>query len=276
VLWPIAITFLAGAAAGGLGAMLGIGGAILLIPVLNVALSVPLFPSQSASLVTVVGTSMSVSSAPESRRLVNGRLAMVLLTCSVGGALTGVHALTRVISERDAELVFGSTAFLIALVMFARLDRRNVLAGDLVDPGPLGGRFTDSDTGREVAYRVRRLPVALGGSFVAGIVSSIAGVGGGIVIVPLLNSLCGVPLRAAAATSSFMIGVTAVPGIIGHYQLGHFTRAELAAAAVLGVLTGTRTGLWLSHRAAVRHLKVIMAVLLMLVGGYYVLVGRAA
>ena len=276
VLWSIAITVLAGAAAGGLGAMLGIGGAIFLIPVLNVGLSVPLFPSQSVSLVTVVGTSMSVSAAPESRRLVNGRLAMVLLICSVGGALTGVHALTRLVSERDAERVFGITALAIAAVMLMRLDRRNVLAVGEVDVGALGGRFTDSDSGRDVTYRVRRLPIALGGSFVAGVISSIAGVGGGIVIVPLLNSLCGVPLRAAAATSSFMIGVTAVPGIIGHYQLGHFTRPELAAAAVLGVLAGTRSGLWLSHRAPVRSLKLFMAALLLLVGGFYLFAGRAA
>jgi uncharacterized membrane protein YfcA len=276
VLWPIAITFLAGAAAGSLGAMLGIGGAILLIPVLNVALSVPLFPAQGASLVTVVGTSMSVSSASESRRLVNGRLAMVLLMCSVGGALTGVHALTSVISERDAERVFGVTALLISGLMLARIDRRNVITREGVDIGALGGRFFDADTARDVVYRVRRLPVAFGGAFAAGVVSSIAGVGGGIVIVPLLNSLCGVPLRAAAATSSFMIGVTAVPGIIGHYHLGHFTRTELAAAAVLGVLAGTRTGIWLSHRAAVLHLKAIMAVLLLIVGGFYLFFGRAA
>ena len=87
----------------------------------------------------------------------------------------------------------------------------------------------------------------------------------------MLNSWCGGPLRAAAATSAFIIGITGVPGIIGHYQAGHLTLPTLAAASVLGVLVGTRGGLWLSTHAPVKTMKILLAVILAVVGGWYLL-----
>ena len=74
-----------------------------------------------------------------------------------------------------------------------------------------------------MTYRVKRLPLALAASFVAGNVSSLLGIGGGFIKVPVLNAWCGVPLRAAAATSAFMIGVTATAGAVIYY--GHGARA---------------------------------------------------
>ena len=82
-----------------------------------------------------------------------------------------------------------------------------------------------------MTYRVKRLPLALAASFVAGNVSSLLGIGGGIIKVPVLNAWCGIPLRAAAATSAFMIGVTATAGAIIYYGTGQLVPA-LAAAAV--------------------------------------------
>ena len=92
-----------------------------------------------------------------------------------------------------------------------------------------------------VTYRVKRLPLALVASFVAGNVSSLLGIGGGIIKVPVLNAWCGVPLRAAAATSAFMIGVTATAGAMIYYGHGQLVPA-LAAAAVLGVQVGSWGG----------------------------------
>ena len=99
-------------------------------------------------------------------------------------------------------------ALSVAFVMLGRINRRNILASS-VDPGRLGGAFYDAESGSMVSYRIKRLPVALGASFVAGNVSSLLGLGGGIIKVPVLNAWCGMPMRAAAATSAFMIGVTA-------------------------------------------------------------------
>src|SRR4029434_5333101 len=89
-----------------------------------------------------------------------------------------------------------------------------------VTPAGVGGRYHEEEGGGTVTYRVKRLPVAIVASFVAGNVSSLLGIGGGIIKVPVLNAWCGVPLRAAAATSALMIGVTATGGAIIYYARG--------------------------------------------------------
>lgn len=269
------VTMAAGAAAGALGSVLGLGGGVFLVPVLDRIIGLPFLTAATVSLCSVIGTSTSVSMLAASRQLLNLRLGVTLLVASVLGASLSARALAYgLITTGTSERVFGATALLIAGVMFSRLDRRNVIADPGVSTGVLGGRFHETESGGVVSYRLRRLPVALASAGVAGVVSTVAGVGGGILIVPALNSWCGVPLRAAAATSAFMIGVTAVPGVVGHYRLGHLTNLELVAAAVLGVLAGTRGGMWLSGRLPVRWLKILMAAILGLVGIEYLFISR--
>jgi uncharacterized membrane protein YfcA len=132
------------------------------------------------------------------------------------------------------------------------------------DPGALGGRYHEEESGGTVTYRVRRLPLAIVTSFVAGNVSSLLGIGGGVIKVPVLNAWCGVPLRAAAATSAFMIGVTATAGAVIYFGHGQLI-PSLAAAAVLGVQLGSWGGLRFGARAPVKWLKLLMAGVLAIV-----------
>ena len=101
-------------------------------------------------------------------------------------------------------------------------------------------------------------------SFAAGNLSSLLGIGGGVIKVPVLNAWCGVPLRAAAATSAFMIGVTATAGAVIYYGHGQLVPI-LAAAAVLGVQLGTWAGLRFGARTSAKWLKLLMAVILLAV-----------
>jgi uncharacterized protein len=102
-------------------------------------------------------------------------------------------------------------------------------------------------------------------SFVAGSVSSLLGVGGGILKVPALNVWCGVPMRAAAATSAFMIGVTATAGAVIYYGRGDIV-PWMAASTVLGVLAGSRAGFAVGERARAKWLKLLLAAILTTVG----------
>jgi uncharacterized membrane protein YfcA len=129
------------------------------------------------------------------------------------------------------------------------------------DPGRLGGRFHETESGGVVTYRIKRLPLALIASFVAGNVSSLLGLGGGIVKVPVLNAWCGMPVRAAAATSAFMIGVTAAGGAIIYFGRGDL-QPLVAAPAVLGVQLGSWAGLRLAHHAPARWLKLLLVAVL--------------
>jgi uncharacterized membrane protein YfcA len=262
----LAVVMAAGGIAGCMGALLGLGGGVFLVPFLNVVLGLPFKVAAAISLMTVIATSSTVSGASTGRNLINLRLGMVLEVASAaGGVMAGITL--HYVPERLLFLGFAVVAVAIAAIMMTRLDKRNVLPAG-VDPGLLGGAFYDEESGREVVYRVRRLPLALAASFVAGNVSGFLGIGGGILKVPVLNAWCGVPMRAAAATSALMIGVTAVASAPIHFANGYIV-APLAAAAVLGVLLGSRAGMWFGGRARTKWLKVLMIVVLVAVAGIY-------
>jgi uncharacterized membrane protein YfcA len=259
----LTLIFLAGAMAGSLGALLGIGGGVFLVPFLTLALGIDSRYAIPISLTTVIATSTAVSAGTAGRQLINLRLGMVLEVATAAGGLLG--GLTfDLIPERTLFLMFGVVTAFSGVMMLGRLNKRNVILDPTVDPGRLGGRYHEEESGGTVVYRLRRFPVAVLASFVAGNVSSILGIGGGIIKVPVLNAWCGVPLRAAAATSAFMIGVTATAGVVIHYGAGRLVPG-LAAAAVLGVRAGSAAGFHFGGRARAQWLKLLLAVVLFVV-----------
>jgi uncharacterized membrane protein YfcA len=204
-----------------------------------------------------------VSGGHTGDQLINLRFGMALEVATVAGGLLG-GLTAQLLAETTLQRLFGLIAVVIALVMLGRLNRRNVILDSHVDPGRLGGRFHDAESGGTVTYRIKRLPVALLASFAAGNLSSLLGIGGGVIKVPVLNACCGVPLRAAAATSALMIGVTATTGAIIYYGRGDLSPLA-AAPAVLGVQLGSRLGLLIGERTSARWLKIIMAGVLLIV-----------
>jgi len=256
------IIFAAGTAAGSLGALLGLGGGIFLVPFLNLGLNFPIAAAAAISLTTVIATSSSVSAARAGKQLINMRLGMVLEVATAGGSLLG-GVTAQMLAQTTVQKLFGASSAVVAVIMLSRLGRRNVLDPS-VEPGLLGGRYYEDESGGMVTYRVKRLPVALIASFIAGNLSSLLGIGGGFVKVPVLNAWCGVPLRAAAATSAFMIGVTATAGAVIYYGHGQLN-AAFAAAAVLGVQLGSWGGMRFGERASAKWLKLLMAVVLFVI-----------
>ena len=257
------VIFAAGAVAGGLGIALGLGGGILLVPFLSLALGFPLKSAAAISLTTVIATSTVVAAARAGNQLMNLRLGMLLEVATVtGGLLGGVTA--QMVAETVLQRIFGVVAIAVAIVMLRRINRRNVILDEHADPGRLGGRYYEEESGGIVTYRITRVPLALLASFVAGNLSSLLGIGGGIIKVPVLNAWCGAPLRAAAATSALMIGVTATGGAIIYYGRGDL-QPVVAAPAVLGVQLGSWAALHLAQRASAKWLKVLMAAVLIVV-----------
>jgi hypothetical protein len=247
----------AGAVAGCLGALLGIGGGVFLIPFLNVVLGLDMRAAAGISLMTVIATSTVVASGSANRQVINLKLGILLQIPAVAGGLIGAEVVDG-LSPRTLYVVFAGVTGAVAIVMLSRLDRRNVILDQNISPGSLGGRYYEQESGQEVVYRLRRLPTALGISLSGGILSGLLGIGGGILQVPALNAWCGVPMRAAAAMTAAMIGITALGSAPIYYARGRIA-APLAAAAVLGVLAGSRAGLWISPRARSRWLKMLMA-----------------
>jgi len=259
------VVFVAGGVAGGFGALLGVGGGVFLVPFLNLVAGFPLRSAAAISLSTVIATSSTVTAGRAGQQLINLRFGMVLEVATVAGSLVG-GLTSQMFAESALQRLFGVISVIVALVMLARINRRNVMLDPAADPGRLGGRFHDQESGGTVTYRITRLPVALLASFAAGNVSSLLGVGGGIIKVPVLNAWCGMPLRAAAATSALMIGVTATGGAIIYYGRGDLSPLA-AAPAVIGVQLGSWLGLRLGQYASVVWLKILMAAVLLVVAG---------
>jgi uncharacterized membrane protein YfcA len=257
------IVFAAGAIAGSLGALLGLGGGVFLVPFLNLVLGFPFSAAAAISLTTVIATSSTVSAGKAGKQLINMKLGMLLEVATAAGSfLGGITA--QFVSQSVLQRLFGFVAVIVALIMLSRLRKRNVILDPAADPGVLGGRYYEEESGGTVTYRVKRVPLAVGASFLAGNVSSLLGIGGGIIKVPVLNAWCGIPLRAAAATSAFMIGVTATAGATIYYGHGQLQPA-LGAAAVLGVQLGSWGGLKFGAAASAKWLKILMAAVLFIV-----------
>jgi len=126
----------------------------------------------------------------------------------------------------------------------------------------LTGRYFDPRLGREIVYQIRRLWAGLGISFVAGNLSGLLGIGGGVFKVPALHLACGVPIKAAAATSNFMIGVTATASAFLYFGRGEI-RPALTAGVALGVIAGSALGSWISPYVHGRSVRKLFAVLLL-------------
>lgn len=250
----------AGCVAGALGALLGIGGGVFLVPFLNLVVGLDFKTASAISLVTVIATSSVTSATPGRLELVNLRLGMVLEIFTTSGGLIGLVLVYRA-ADPTLQRLFAVVMAVVAIVMLSRLHRRNIHRDSSIDTGVLGGRYHDPETGAEVAYRLRRWPVAFGISLLAGIVSML-GIGGGVLKVPVLNAWCGVPMRIAAATSALMIAATAVVGSISNFARGDIV-PHLAASAVLGVLAGSKLGFAMAARSNARALKILMACVLL-------------
>jgi hypothetical protein len=180
---------------------------------------------------------------------------------SIGGLSGGIVAAR--FSSRQLFGAFGATLAAMGLLMLVRSGRRNLIPDPAADPGRLGGRIEEAGT--RYVYRLQRMPLALGASLVAGAISGLLGVGGGIVKVPVLNVFCGIPMRVASATSAFMIGVTAAASAFIYYSRGDVS-LPLTAAVALGALPGSLLGARVSHRFEARSLKLLLASVLLLVG----------
>jgi uncharacterized membrane protein YfcA len=250
-----------GVATGLVGALLGLGGGVFLVPLLTLAMGLPIRVAIAASLLSVIATGSASATVNLSRGLVNMRLGLALeVATSLGGLAGGLTS--SILTPRQLFAVFGVTLGAMGAIMAFRSGRRNIIAAGEAEPGLLGGHIEES--GVVYVYRLKRLPVAALASLVAGAISGLLGLGGGIVKVPALSTFCGIPIRVATATSTFMIGVTAAASAFIYFGRGD-VNLPLTAAVALGTFPGSLLGARLAHQVHARSLKIIMALVLALV-----------
>ncbi len=246
--WELLAILVVGLGIGVLGAMMGIGGGSLMVPFLTLVMAVPIHNAIAASIVAVIATSSAAAAIYLGIRITNLRLGITLETSTtVGGILGGLTAIS--LGREALTLVFAISLLAIAVAMGRRVEEvaESMPIPEERQEGDLGGHYYDPNLRREVHYRVERLPLGLGFSALAGYLSGLLGIGGGVVKVPTMVLGMQVPVKAATATSNFMIGVTAVASAYIYYSAG-YVDPPVTSAVAIGVFLGSLVGAkWAPH-----------------------------
>ena len=233
--------------AGLLGSLVGVGGGVIVVPALSLFLGVDIRAAIAASIIAVVATSNGAASGYVRQRLTNLRLAMLLETATAAGALCGA-SLAVYVPGRGLYLLFSLVLAYTAWSMSRPKPQDSAVPTRLPsDPWAqrlqLDGSYFDKALQKEVTYRVSRTKLGLAVSYVAGALSGLLGIGGGVLKVPVMNLAMGIPLKACTATSNFMIGVTAATGAAVYFTRGDvlpFVAAPVAVGVLLGAKLGSR------------------------------------
>jgi uncharacterized membrane protein YfcA len=241
-LWLFAVSF--GASA--LGGMLGMASGIFIVPILTMFGGVGIHTAIAASIVSVIACSCG-GAAPFLRgSLTNIRLAIVLETATTFGALTGV-LLIGVLPVSFLFFLFAAVLLVSAQQMMAR---RSDPSGAVLpaDRGwatvlRLHSSYPDRALGRDIAYRVQRVPLGMGLMYGAGLISALLGIGSGVLKIPAMDSALRLPIKVSSATSNFMIGVTAAASAGAYFVRGDIVPAiagPVALGSVVGAVVGAR------------------------------------
>jgi uncharacterized membrane protein YfcA len=254
-----------GAAAGVFGSLLGLGGGVLIVPLLTLGFGLDLRSAVGVSLVSVIVTSSAAAGVYLERNVANLRLGMTLELFTAVGALVG-GLIAFLIEERTLALLFAGLLGYVALTMarsgqeHAPEDGARTLPA--VDPEPAGPVVGSAAALHAAAldrlsgegYAVRNLGRGIVGATGAGVFSALLGVGGGIVKVPLMHIAMGVPLRISTATSNLMVGITAAASAV-IYLMRDEIDPYVAGPVAIGVFLGASVGSRVAHRIDRRVLR---------------------
>lgn len=261
--------FLMGLLVGCLGALTGIGGGIILVPLLTLLWHVPLHAAMGASLIAVVAQSTGAAATPGRDSLRNDRVAIFLETGAAVGAVVGAvltaHAPTSLLS-----ILFGLLLLFASYSAYRKGARDANTVLDTEDPTSswadrlqLHGQWLD----RGVLARYRAQSVWAGWSTmtVAGFLSGLLGVGAGAVKVIAMDQIMKLPYKVSTATSNMIVGLTAAAGI-GIYLKNGFINATLATPVVLGIVLGAMLGTRIIALAPVAPLRVLFNIVVLSFG----------
>ena len=234
-----------GTAAGVFGSLLGLGGGVLIVPLLTLVFGLELREAVGVSLVSVIMTSSVAAGVYLERHTADLRLGMRLELFTAIGAFIG-GSIAFLIEERVLALLFAALLIYVAISMLRAR----------TSPAPVAA------SGEPQSYEVHNMPLGVVGATGAGLLSALLGVGGGIVKVPLMHLGMGVPLRVATATSNLMVGITAAASAV-IYVIHGGVDPYVAGPTVIGVFLGASVGSRIAHRVDVRVLRwLFVAVLL--------------
>ncbi len=246
-----------------LGAAVGMAGGVFIVPALTVVFRVPWEAAVAVSLVSVVASSSAAAPAALRRGLVNLRLAVVLEVATVAGALLGV-VLAGVLPVGVLYGVFVTVLAASAAQVLRPRRPRAAAAGTWGSRLGLDAAYR-TRAGASVPYRVGSVPAGLSLMFGAGALSSMLGIGSGVLKVPALDAALRLPLKVSSATANLMIGVTACGTAAAALLHGSGAALDLVAPVAVASVAGSALGARVLLRVPVAVLRVTVAVMLVAV-----------
>lgn len=249
--------------AGFLGALLGLGGGIIIVPVLTLFYGVDIRYAIAASLISIVATSSGAAAGYLKDSLTNLRLAVLLEVGTVLGAVVG-FLLASVVQQKHLFLLFGSFLMFSAFMMLRRREEHlTTINHPWAEKLKLDGSFPN-EQGHWQSYKIQNVPIGLFTMFGAGVLSALLGIGSGIFKVLAMDGAMKLPIKVSSATSNFMIGVTAAASA-GAYFLKGDVRPELAAPVAVGIIIGSLGGAKVMVKMPAGRIRKIFVIVLVAV-----------
>lgn len=261
----VVVMFLSAIGAGMLGSLVGLGGGILIVPILTIGFGVDIHLAIGASIISVIATSSGAAAAFVRDHMTNIRVAMLLELATSFGAVSGA-IVAAWINPKALFFLFGGILIFSVFPMIKKLGEeipKGVVNDDLANRLRLNSYYPDRKHG-VVHYNVTRVPLGFVMMYVAGIVSGLLGIGSGALKVLAMDTAMRLPIKVSSATSNFMIGVTAAASSGIYFWRGDIV-PEIAAPVALGVLAGATVGARLLVRFRSETIRRIFIVVLVIV-----------
>lgn len=267
------LVWIGSAIAGLLGSLTGLGGGVVLVPLLTLFFKVDIRYAIGASLISVIATSSGAAAAYVKEGISNIRIGMFLEIATTLGALLGAF-LAAWVSTSAIAIIFGAV-LLYSAYLSARMRVRSK-SDEIPDPLAtrlrLNGSFPTPEGIRQ--YFVRRVPAGFGLMFGAGALSGLLGIGSGAVKVLAMDQAMRVPFKVSTTTSNFMIGVTAAASA-GVYLRRGYIDPGLSMPVILGVLAGSLVGTRILVQAETKWLRLVFSLVILLLGAQMIYNGLA-
>lgn len=270
----VAILFLGlfGAIAGFFGGMLGVGGGVIIIPLLILLFDLEARQAVGTSLVMIVFTALSATFAYDRQKRIDWKIGLTGATVTVPAAVIGAYA-TKLVSSKSLTVILGATLFLIAVTMLGRSfrmfpsrksDAANGIEADSKPTRKVWNRRIVDAAGRVFEYDAR-ISSGLTLLFLAGLASGFLGIGGGLIVVPVLAVVIGLPMHIAVATSMLTMILTSISGISAHVILGNVL-IDYAIPIVMGIVLGAQLGATAAKRLRSTSLERAFALAVLAIG----------
>lgn len=260
------VLFIGAIFAGFLGSLTGLGGGVVLVPLLTIGFGIDIRYAIGTSLISVIATSSGAASAFLKDGLLNIRIGMFLEIATTLGAIAGA-AIAYFAPTNFIAIIFGLVLLYSAAVSFRKSkevdglpDQNKVNQGKFARLLKANGTYSDVNEG-EVTYKLQHVGGGLTVMMIAGILSGLLGIGSGALKVIAMDSIMKIPFKVSTATSNFMIGVTAAASAGIYFNRGYIDPV-LSMPVMIGVLAGSLLGARILLKSQTKSIRVVFAIVI--------------